>query len=529
VVIPPGWIGATAGACHAVPSAAPEWFDGEMNGSPVEAVLLTDARLVGAARPVDVLVRDGRIEAVGPRAAADGRAGVERIDLGGRTVVPGLWDAHTHMTQWALARRRVDLSGASSAAEAVAIVARRLAEQPPPDGVPLVGHGFRDGLWPDVPTAALLDAAVGTTPVVLVSGDLHSGWLSSAGLRFVGAGEDSTGLLREGAWMPFTASIDHVPYDVADAWVDEAARAAAARGVVGVVDYEIADNLDVWRRRMARGTTALRVRAGVWEAYLDRVVAEELATGDVVVGTGGLLAQGPLKVITDGSLNSRTAFCVEPYPDLTGDGARGVLSIPPELLVPLMGYAHAHGLTCAIHAIGDTANTLALDAFATTGARGSIEHAQLLDPADIPRFAELGLVASVQPEHAMDDRDVADRHWHGRTDRAFMFRSLVDAGVTLVLGSDAPVAPLDPWVAIDAGVTRARDGREPWHPEQRIDLRTALASSTDGRPLALAAGAPADLAVLDVDPDDQVGAPGGLRAMPVAGTMLGGRWTHRAL
>src|SRR5450830_915154 len=456
-----------------------------MNGSPVEAVLLTDARLVGAARPVDVLVRDGRIQAVGPGAAADLRSGVERIDLGGRTVVPGLWDAHTHMTQWALARRRVDLSGASSAAEAVAIVARRLAEQPPPDGVPLVGYGFRDGLWPDVPTAALLDAAVGTTPVVLVSGDLHSGWLSSAGLRFVGAGEGSTGVLREGAWMPFTAAIDHVPDDVADAWVDEAVRAAAARGVVGVVDYEIADNLDVWRRRMAHGSTALRVRAGVWEAYLDRVVAEELATRDVVVGTGGLLAQGPLKVITDGSLNSRTA-------------------------------------------IGDTANTLALDAVAATGARGSIEHAQLLDPADIPRFAELGLVASVQPEHAMDDRDVADRHWPGRTDRAFMFRSLVDAGVTLVLGSDAPVAPLDPWVAIDAGVTRARDGREPWHPEQRIDLRTALASSTDGRPLALAAGAPADLAVLDVDPDDQVDAPGGLRAMPVAGTMLGGRWTHRA-
>ncbi|MGV8978985.1 MAG: amidohydrolase [Cellulomonas sp.] len=501
-----------------------------MNAPAVEAVLLTDARLVGAARAVDLLVRGGRIVAVGPAATADGPAGaahVERIDLDGRTVVPGLWDAHTHMTQWALVRHRVDLSGASSAAEAVAIVARRLAEEPPPQGVALVGHGFRDALWPDVPTAELLDAAVGQTPVVLVSADLHTGWLSSAGLRFVGAGKGSAGVLREGEWMPFTAAIDHVPDAVADTWVDEAAHAAAARGVVGVVDYELADNLDVWRRRMAQRESALRVRAGVWEAYLDRVVGEELATGDVIVGTDGLLAQGPLKVITDGSLNSRTAFCVTPYPDLTGDGSCGVLSIPPELLVPLLRYAHAHGLTCAVHAIGDTANTLALDAFATTGARGSIEHAQLLDPADIPRFAALGIVASVQPEHAMDDRDVADRHWAGRTDRAFMYRTLVEAGVTLVLGSDAPVAPLDPWIAIDAGVTRARDGREPWHPEQRIDLRTALASSTDGHPLALAAGGPADLAVLDVDPDDQVGAPGGLRAMPVAGTMLAGRWTHR--
>ncbi len=251
------------------------------------------------------------------------------------------------------------------------------------------------------------------------------------------------------------------------------------------------------------------------------MVREDLHTGDPV---GGLVEQGPLKVITDGSLNTRTAYCHDPYADLTGSLARGVLSVPPDRLVPLMAYATRHGLRCAIHAIGDAANALALDAFAQSGAAGSIEHAQLLSRADIDRFAALGVVASVQPEHAMDDRDVADRHWAGRTDRAFAFGALHRAGVRLALGSDAPVAPLDPWVAADAAVTRSRDGREPWHPEQVLDRRVALESSVDGRGLAPSVGAPADLVILDADP---LAAP--LRGMPVAGTLVAGGWSHRAL
>jgi len=360
--------------------------------------------------------------------------------------------------------------------------------------------------------------------VILVSGDLHCAWFSTAGLRYAGVAAHPTGLLREAEWLPLTSVVDHVRDDVADDWVAEASRAAAARGVVGVVELEITENLAPWRRRIAAGNDALRVRAGVWEPYLDRVLAEELRSGDVVVGTGGLLQQGPLKVVTDGSLNTRTAFCHDPYPGLSGADAHGVLSVPPEHLVPLMAHATRKGLTCAIHAIGDHANTLALDAFAASGARGSVEHAQLLTDADVARFASLGIVASVQPEHAMDDRDVADRHWAGRTRRAFALASLAAAGVELVLGSDAPVAPLDPWIAVSAAVERARDGREPWHPEQRLDLLTALRSSVDGQPLTLAVGAPADLAVLDADPLS-AGAP--LREMPVAGTLLGGRWTHR--
>ncbi|RMI13961.1 amidohydrolase [Cellulomonas triticagri] len=487
-------------------------------------LVLLGARLLGAPRTVDVLLRDGRIQAVGPDLARTAGSGVEQVDAGGRTVLPGLWDAHTHMTQWALARQRLDVSAATSAAHAVRIVLDRLAAGPLTPGTALVGYGFRDGLWPDEPTAALLDAAVGDTPVILVSGDLHCAWFSTAGLRYAGVAAHPTGLLRETEWLPLASVVDHVPDDLADRWVAEAAQAAAARGVVGVVELEITENLGPWRRRIAAGTDTLRVRAGVWESYLDKVLAEDLRSGDVVVGTGGLLEQGPLKVVTDGSLNTRTAFCHDPYPDLTGDDRFGILSVPPEHLVPLMAHAHRKGLTCAIHAIGDHANTLALDAFAASGATGSVEHAQLLVAEDVARFVELGVTASVQPEHAMDDRDVADRHWAGRTDRAFALASLAAAGVRLAMGSDAPVAPLDPWQAVAAAVERTRDGREPWHPEQRLDLLTALRSSTDGQPLELAVGAPADLVLLDADPL-VAGTP--LREMPVAATLLGGRWTHR--
>ncbi|MFD6137607.1 amidohydrolase [Isoptericola sp. NPDC060257] len=512
------------------------------------ALLLTNARLAGRPdRPVDVLLDDGRIAAVTPAGApapVQVSAVPERVDVDGRTVVPGLWDAHTHLTQWAMVRQRLDVSAATSAAHAAALVRDRLDRAAPPTGgTPLVGYGFRWATWPDDPTAAVLDAVAGDVPVVLLSGDLHSAWASTAGLRFLGIAEHPTGLLREEEWMPASPRIVTVDDAVADALVVDAARAAAARGVVGVVDFEVADNLTAWRRRVAGGWDGLRVRAGVWEQHLDAVLGAGLRHGDPLGDPAGsdLVTQGPLKVISDGSLNTLTAFCFEEYAGVAGPDAHGILNIATDRLAPLMARAHAAGLRCAIHAIGDRANSLALDAFEASGARGSVEHAQLLRPDDVARFAALGVTASVQPEHAMDDRDVAEELWPGRTARAFPLAELRAAGVPLTLGSDAPVAPLDPWVAIASAVTRSRDGRAPWHPEQRIDVRAALEASADGRPLDLAVGGPADLALLDVDPlalpaahddaaaHDPAALAGALRATAVAGTLVAGRWTHDAL
>ena len=198
-----------------------------------------------------------------------------------------------------------------------------------------------------------------------------------------------------------------------------------------------------------------------------------------------------------------------------------MLNTPAEELHGLLTRAHAAGLEVAVHAIGDAAVAAALDGFAATGARGSIEHAQLMASADIGRMARLGLAASVQPAHLVDDRDVAEVCWADRTARCFPFRAMADAGIPLVLGSDAPVSPLDPWLAIRVAVHRSGDERAPWHPEQALTVAEALAASTDGQG-TVGIGSRADLVVLDADPMDLLG----MTRMPVAATLLGGRLTH---
>jgi len=231
---------------------------------------------------------------------------------------------------------------------------------------------------------------------------------------------------------------------------------------------------------------------------------------------------GPLKIISDGSLNTRTAWCCEEYADGSGAGAPNQTAAE---LTALMERAHAHGLEVATHAIGDLALREALKAYDESGALGSIEHAQLVRRADLARMAKLGLRASVQPAHLLDDRDVTEACWPDRAGRCFAFRWMLDAGVRMAFGSDAPVSPLDPWLAIAAAVHRSADEREAWHPEQALSPREALAASVDGRG-SVRAGMPADLVLLDADPLDPTGTPAEqaarLREMPVAVTFVAG-------
>jgi predicted amidohydrolase YtcJ len=471
-------------------------------------VILRNARL--GAHPVDVRIDDGIIVELGPIAATDH----ESIDLDGRWLTPGLWDNHVHFSQWALQSERLDVASAGSAAETARLIADAIT---PNSAMPFVAVGFRDGLWPDAPSLAVLDGA-SRSPIVVVSGDLHSVWLNSAALHAFGHPDHTTGLLREDDAFRVLGQIDHVDDAQLDAWADAAARAAAARGIVGIVDYEMTWNLDPWLRRQASGLDALRVEIGVYTEHLDRALEEGLRTGDRL---GELLTMGNFKILIDGSLNTRTAYCWDEYAGVTGEF--GILTVAEDRLVDLMRRASNAGIEPAVHAIGDRANSIALDAFETVGCRGRIEHAQFLRAADLPRFARLGVAASLQPDHAMDDRDVAERYWPGRTARAFPLRSLLDAGATVLLGSDAPVSPLDPWRTIAAAVGRARDGREPWHPQQAIIAAEAIAASARS---TVAVGQPADLVVTERDP--QSSDPDELRDMQVAATLLGGRFTYRA-
>ncbi|MFJ4294616.1 amidohydrolase [Curtobacterium sp. NPDC089689] len=486
-----------------------------------ETLLRTVRRVGTSGAPSDVRVVDGRVTAIAPAGTLEPSGpDADVVEASGAWLGPGLVDHHVHFDQWALVRRRIDVSGCDSA-EATAALLADAARTGVTDRV-LVAHGYRDGMWPRPARRALLDQAAPGLPVVVIAADLHAVWCNALALthfaalvgRPLAAGED--GVLREQDAFDVTGALSRVPDDVLDGYVADAVEAAAARGVTRVRDLEMVFGIDRWTRRVQAGTDGLRVASGVYPGELDAAIERRLRTGDVVPGTRGLVRMGPFKVITDGSLGTRTAAMAS---------GEGVLAYAFEDLVALVRRAVDAGLVPAVHAIGDRANTLALDVFEAVGARGTIEHAQLLEVDDVERFARLGVAASVQPEHAMDDRDIADRYWAGSTDRAFPFASLDRAGATLLLGSDAPVAPLDPWASMAAAVGRDRDGRDPWHPAERLAAVTAWRGSTEGRRVGVSVGDVADLVLLAADPL-AASSSTELRGMPVLGTAIAGRFTH---
>jgi predicted amidohydrolase YtcJ len=463
------------------------------------------------------------------------------VDLGGRCVVPGFTDAHVHFLQWSLAQRQLRLEGARSLDEALARVAAAVRETPP--GRWLRGTGWRSGEWrPAIePTKEALDAVTGDTPAALMAKDGHSLGLNSAALAAadgelavpggvveLGADGLPSGVLREESAWEFRHR--HVFDRIGEGERLEAMRAgiglAVSRGVTSVHDKDgWLGDLGLFQRLRDEGALDIRVWQSLPHEYLDSLEALDLHAG---LGDGWLRA-GYLKAFMDGTLGSRTARML--------DGS-GVEITSREELETIVRRAARLGWPVAVHAIGDRANRDALDAFEATrdewaprGLRPRIEHAQCLAAEDLPRFASLGVAASVQFSHAPSDRDLADRFWAERTDGAYAFRSLVESGAVVANGSDAPIEELDPLAGLRAGVLRTIDERPAWRPEQALTVEQALAATCvtpawlcgdERRRGRLLPGYLADLVVLSTDPVED------LAGCEVVATMTGGRWVLNA-
>jgi hypothetical protein len=462
------------------------------------------------------------------------------VDLGGRCVLPGFTDSHVHFATWAVAQHEVRLEDTRSLEEAVARVRDALGSAR--RGGWLRGRGWRSGDWsPRVePTKFALDEIAPDIPVALMARDSHSVWLNSAalaranddlqvpgGVVEVDEHGEPTGVLREESCWHFRDRYVEVADDEYVNAMRTGMRIANARGVVAVHDKDgWLGALRFWQKLAEHGLT-LRV----WQSLPHEKVLQ-LESVDVQSGLGDpLLRLGYLKAFMDGTLGSQTARLM--------DGS-GVQITSREELEEIIRRGALAGFPVAVHAIGDLANREALDAFEATqriwrplDLRHRIEHAQFLTHEDVPRFARLGLAASVQFSHAPSDRDLAERVWAGETHRSYAYRSLWDTGALLANGSDAPIEELDPWAGIVAGVLRTLDDRPAWHPEQALTIEEALIatcvtppwlSRDEYRRGRLLPGYLADLVVLDRDPFALE--PDELPNVQIVATMVGGRWVH---
>jgi predicted amidohydrolase YtcJ len=451
----------------------------------------------------------------------------ERIDLGGRTVVPGLVDAHVHFLSWALDRLRVDVRDAPSAAAALEQVAAQAAADRTAgtDGTWLIAAGWTEAMLAEVADpAAALDAATQGRPAAFWARDRHALWLSTAAVAQVG-GE---AVRREdAAWAtPLPAPTRAERQRAVALGQQEAHRL----GLTGIHDFERDGGRATWQELDAQERVTLRVSSALPAEHLAAIEQLELVSG---FGSDHVRI-GAVKAFLDGTVGARTAHMLEPY----DDGGTGMELLSTEALADVIRRAAAAGLPVAMHAIGDAAVRSALDALEQTqadwgelarvhGRPPRIEHAQLVHPDDLARFGALGVVASMQPVHAAEDRAAAEAAWGVRCAGAYAWEPLLAAGAALVFGTDAPISPIDP-IATLAGAVNA-----PLRPEHAVTVADALTAMTttpsaiiglERRVGRLSPGSFADLVVLDRDPFETP--PDELASIEVVATMVGGRWVH---
>jgi hypothetical protein len=477
----------------------------------------------GAPTVEAVAVKDGRIIAAGRRADMDSRVGeaTALVDLAGAALYPGFVDSHAHLLGIGMRELTLNLEGVSSIEELVDIVAA--AAQETPEGETIYGRGWIETQWPEkrFPSRADIDEASDAHPVILERADGHALVANSMALERAGvtretadpdggrierdAAGEPTGMLIDNA-MSFVAALVAAPSETArrEAYA-VGADVYAAYGWTGVhnMSVDLAD-LALIDAEAAEGGLAIRVYNAI-----DKTGYEAIAAGPRRNNSGRIVTRA-VKLYVDGALGSRGAALIEPYSDRPDTS--GLLLMTHEEAAPLFERALRDGVQIATHAIGDRGNKLVLDwyeeAFAKVPAderkvanpRWRVEHAQVLRHEDIARFSKLGVIASMQPSHAIGDLYFAPaRLGDARLDGAYAWRSLLDAGAVIAGGSDAPVERGDPLIEFYAAVARkdleGKFGPE-WRPSQKVSRAEALAMFTSAP--AFASFQEADLGTIEV-------------------------------
>ncbi len=481
----------------------------------------------------------GRLLAVGDaKVLAATYPDAHLIDAGDATVIPGLIDAHGHVMGLGLALMQANLVGTVSKAEVLARL-REFQKTLAPDDW-LLGSGWDQNDWPETvfPTVADLDAAFPDRPVWLERVDGHAGWMNSAALRalakspagkamldggavdggkmIVGADGKPTGILVDEAMRPMIAVLPAVDAEHTDEALERSLAMLASDGLTGVHDMGVSrEALALYKKFADAGRLTLRIDA---YANGDKEALDDLCTGGLYKHAGGRLEMHGVKLFIDGALGSRGAALLADYSDDPGN--RGLLVTAPDAYEAAVRKAKSCGVQVATHAIGDRGNRLVLDTYervlgddAKTDVRWRVEHAQILSPDDLGRFAKLGVIASMQPTHATSDMPWAhERLGEVRLAGAYAWRDLLNTGAHLALGSDFPVESPDPRLGLYSAVTRQdREGHPPggWFPGQRLTAAEALRGFTADAAWAgfdedqvgrLAPGLHADFVILAADP-----------------------------
>ena len=488
------------------------------------------------------IAASGRIARVGADAdLAAALPDANQIDLAGATVLPGLIDSHGHLYGLAQSFTQADLTGSASKVEVLERL-RAFADRLPPDAW-LLGRGWDQNDWPETvfPDRADLDAEFPDRPVWLRRIDGHAGWANGAALAradrdLAGDWQETgghvyrdtngqpTGILVDGAMAHIERAVPATPDALIDAALDHAMAQMLRLGLTAVHDPGVGlDVIRLYRKKIAAGEFPVRVYAmadGAGETL------EWLCANGPLDDPSGHLVMRSVKLYADGALGSRGAALLADYSDDPGNS--GLLFLDDATLEAQLRRVFDCGLQAGVHAIGDRANRQVLDAYAKlipqhpgNPGRHRVEHAQILAPADLPRFAALGVIAAMQPTHATSDMGWADeRLGPKRLAGAYAWNSLLRTGARLAFGSDFPVEAVDPMLGIHAAVTRQDRAGQPaggWLPDERISRIQALRAFTIDAAWAgfmeqevgsLEAGKQADLVVLDRDimqvPDDEI-------------------------